>query len=96
MLSGGFGDVQECDEEIKIIALNMKDKVENTLGETFEVFEPILYTSQVVAGTNYNIKVHVGNERFVHIKIYVPLPVYNAVNELLECENYKTLFDPLR
>ncbi len=96
MLAGGFGDVQECDEEIKIIALNMKDKVENTLGETFEVFEPILYTSQVVAGTNYNIKVHVGDERFIHIKIYVPLPVYNAVNELLECENDKTLFDPLR
>ena len=96
MFTGGFSDVQECDEDVRIMALNMKERVENTLGETFDVFEPILYTTQVVSGTNYNIKVHVGNEKFIHIKIYVPLPVYNAVNELIECESDKTLFDPLR
>ena len=96
MITGGFGEVLECDEEVKTMALNMKERVENTLGETFDIFEPILYTTQVVAGTNYNIKVHVGDEKFVHIKIHVPLPVYNAVNELLECESDKTLFDPLR
>ena len=96
MFTGGFSDVQECDEDVRIMALNMKERVENTLGETFDVFEPILYTTQVVSGTNYNIKVHVGNEKFIHIKIYVPLPVYNSVNELIECESDKTLFDPLR
>ena len=96
MITGGFGEVLECDKEVKTMALNMKERVENTLGETFNRFEPILYTTQVVAGTNYNIKVHVGDEKFVHIKIHVPLPVYNAVNELLECESDKTLFDPLR
>ena len=92
---GGFDDVSECTEDIIILANNMKEQVENTLGETFDIFEPILYTSQVVAGTNYNIKVHVGEQRFIHIKIYVPLPVYNAANQLLECESDKTLFDPL-
>ena len=96
MMPGGFGDVYECTEEIIILANNMKEKVENILGEKYEVFEPVLYTSQVVAGTNYNIKVHVGEQRFIHIKIYVPLPVYNAPNELLECESDKTLADPLR
>ena len=30
------------------------------------------------------------------ILYHVPLPVYNAVKELLECESDKTLFDPLR
>ena len=96
MLVGGFDEVKEVDEEVKVIALNMKGKAEEALGETFEVFEPILYTSQVVAGTNYNVKVHVGDERFIHMKIYVPLPVFNKVNELLECEGDKTLFDPLK
>ena len=96
MMPGGFGDVYECTEDIIILANNMKEKVENILGEKYEVFEPVLYTSQVVAGTNYNIKVHVGEQRFIHIKIYVPLPVYNAPNELLECESDKTLADPLR
>ena len=96
MMTGGFGEVREADEEVKILANNMKTKVENTLGETYEIFEAVLYTTQVVAGTNYNIKVHVGDEKFVHIKIYVPLQVYNSPNELLECEADKTLFDPLK
>ena len=95
MMPGGFDEVKECTEDIKTLAINMQEQVENTLGETFDIFEPVLYSSQVVAGTNYSIKVHVGDERFVHIKIYVPLPVYNAPNELLECENDKSLFDPL-
>ena len=96
MLAGGFDEVKEIDEEVKVLALNMKEKAEEILGETFKVFEPILYTTQVVAGTNYNIKVHIGDERFIHMKIYVPLPVYNKVNELIECEGDKTLFDPLK
>ena len=95
MLDGGFGEVKEVDEDVKILAYNMKEKVENALGETFDVYEPVLYTSQIVAGTNYKIKIHVGNERYIHITIYVPLPVYNNPNELLEWESDKTLFDPL-
>ena len=95
-MPGGFDDVKEVDEDVTIIALNMKERVEDTLGETFDIYEPVLYTTQVVAGTNYKIKVHVGDERFIHIKIYVPLPVYNSPNELLECESDMTLFDPLK
>ena len=95
MLDGGFGEVKEVDEDVKILTYNMKEKVENALGETFDVYEPILYTSQIVDGTNYKIKIHVGNERYIHITIYVPLPVYNNPNELFEWESDKTLFDPL-
>ena len=80
MLPGGFDEVKEIDEETRVLALNMKEKAEEMLGETFEVFEPILYTTQVVAGTNYNIKVHIGDEVFIHMKVYVPLPVLNKVN----------------
>ena len=96
-MPGGFSDdVREVDEDVKIIALNMKERVENTLGETFDIYEPVLYTTQVVAGTNYIIKIHIGDEKFIHIKIYVPLPIYNSPNELLECEPDMTLIDPLR
>ena len=95
-MPGGFGDVMEVDEDVKILAINMKEKVEETLGETFEIYEPILYTTQVVAGTNYNIKVHIGDEKYIHIKIFVPLPYTNASNQLLECLPDMTLFDPLK
>ncbi len=96
MMPGGFGDVKEVDEEVTILATNMKEQVEENLGETFDIFEPILYTTQVVAGINYIIKVHVGNEKFVHIKIHVPLSVTNSPNVLLECESNMTLYDPLK
>ena len=96
MMPGGLGDVKEVDEEVTILAINMKEQVEENLGETFDIFEPILYTTQVVAGINYIIKVHVGNEKFVHIKIHVPLSVTNSPNVLLECESNMTLYDPLK
>ena len=95
MMTGGFSEIREADEEVKILANQMKSKVENKLGESYDIFEAVLYTTQVVAGTNYKIKVNIGDERFVHIKIYVPLQVYNENNELLECESDRTLFDPL-
>ena len=96
MMPGGLGDVKEVDEEVTILATNMKEQVEENLGETFDIFEPILYTTQVVAGINYIIKVHVGNEKFVHIKIHVPLSVTNSPNVLLECESNMTLYEPLK
>ena len=34
-MPGGFGDVMEVGEDVKILAINMKEKVEETLGETF-------------------------------------------------------------
>ena len=94
-MPGGFGDVMEVDEDVKILAKNMKEKVEETLGETFEIYEPILYTTQVVAGTNYKIKVKVGDEKYVHIKVFVPLPCNNAPNQLTSQEAGKTLADAL-
>ena len=95
MLCGGFGNARDADDEVKALALEMKPKVEQALGATYGTFEAVKYTSQVVAGTNYKIKVKVGDEKYVHLKIYVPLPCRNAPNELLEQEKGKTLADPL-
>ena len=41
---------------------------------SFEVFEPVTYTSQVVAGKNYAIKIKVAEGKFVTAKIHTPLP----------------------
>ena len=54
------------------------------------ILDPILLTTQVVAGTNYQVKYHVKSssassdgERYVHAKIFKPLPCYNSPPELL-------------
>ena len=95
MSLGGFGDAKDADDKVKALALEMKPKAEAALGATFATFDAVKYTTQVVAGTNYNIKVNVGDGKYVHIKVYVPLPCKNAPNELLTQEAGKTLADPL-
>ena len=92
---GGPGAVKDADDNVKKIAKDMKKKEKKALGETFSEFEAVKFTTQVVAGTNYKIKVKVGDGKFVHIKVYVPLPCKNAPNELLESEKGKTLNDAL-
>ena len=95
MLCGGFGNARDADDEVKALALEMKPKVEQALGATYGTFEAVKYTSQVVAGTNYKIKVKVGDEQYVHIEVFVPLPCKNAPNELLSQEAGKTIGDAL-
>ena len=92
---GGPGAAQDANDEIKKIAKDMKEKAEKALGETYGEFEAVKYTKQIVNGTNYNIKVKVGKEKYVHIKVHVPLPAKNAPNQLLEQSKGKTLADPL-
>ena len=92
---GGPGAAQDANDEIKKIAKDMKEKAEKALGETYGEFEAVKYTKQIVNGTNYNIKVKVGKEKYVHIKVHVPLPAKNAPNQLLEQSKDKTLADPL-
>ena len=92
---GGPGAAQDADDNIKKIAKDMKETAEKALGETYTEFEAVKYTSQIVNGTNYNIKVKVGGEKYIHIKVHVPLPAKNAPNQLLEQAKDKTLADPL-
>lgn len=40
------------------------------------LLDPVLMTTQVVAGTNYKVKYHLGNGSYVHAKIFEPLPCY--------------------
>ena len=94
-MCGGFGNARPADDKVKAIALEMKPKVEQALGATYSTFEAVQFTTQVVAGTNYKIKVKVGEGKYVHIKVFEPLPCNNQPKELLSQEADKTLQDKL-
>ncbi len=92
---GGFGKAEDADDTVKALAKEMKGKAEKALGETYGVFEAVKFTKQVVNGTNYLIKVKVGDGKYVHIKVFVPLACNSTTNELLSQEADKTLGDKL-
>ncbi|XP_058920411.1 cystatin-A [Kogia breviceps] len=84
MLCGAFCEDQPATPEIQQIANKMKPVVEKKTHEIYKEFEAVEYKTQVVAGTNYWIKIRVGDDRYIHIKVFESLPQMN-----LELTDYK-------
>ena len=74
MRCGGFGKVKEVDASIQAILDGVKASVDQSLGHSPSTFTAISYASQVVAGTNYIIKVDTGADKYIHVKVHKPLP----------------------
>ncbi|XP_062511531.1 leukocyte cysteine proteinase inhibitor 1-like [Corticium candelabrum] len=74
MSAGGLTPTRPATPEIQAMADQVKADAEAAAGQTFPKFEAISYRSQVVAGTNYFIKVDVGDGQYVHIRVLEPLP----------------------
>ncbi|NXM60136.1 CYTB protein, partial [Illadopsis cleaveri] len=73
----------------------VKAQLEEKEGKTFEVFTAVEFKTQVVAGTNYFIKVHVGNEEFMHLRVFKSLPHENEQLSLHSYQSSKTKHDEL-
>jgi cystatin-A/B len=74
MMVGGYGEVKEATDEIRALCEEIRSDTETKIGKTFGIWEPVCYKTQVVAGTNYRIKIRVSDNEFVHIKVHKPLP----------------------
>ena len=94
-MCGGFGAVKPADDEIKSLVAKVKGDAEKKLGKNYAVFEAVSYSAQVVCGTNYAVKVKVGENEYIHLTIFVALPCYGGKVELSEAEGGKTLADAL-
>merc|ERR1719428_2178967 len=88
-------DVEDTEDgnELKEIVAGLKSKVEEKLEKTFGTFTPIKYTTQVVAGIIYQVKVDVGDNKYVHAKIVKPLPHTGNPPELMEAQGDKAMDD---
>ncbi|NXE37456.1 CYTX protein, partial [Ptilorrhoa leucosticta] len=73
----------------------VKAQFESQANTNCVVFTAIEYRTQVVAGTNYFIKVQVSGDQYVHLKVFQSLPYENQGPSLTGFQTGKTRDDPL-
>ena len=95
MSLGGFGGAQPADDNVKSLVAKVKADTEGKLGKKYSTFEAVSFTSQIVNGTNYHVKVKVGDNAYVHVRVYQSLPCNGGKVELKEAEGGKSLADAL-
>ncbi len=73
-MPGGFTEEREMTEDVKAMAIGLKAQIEAKMNATYTTFEPQTFRSQVVAGTNYTIKIKVDGDKVIEAKVFKPLP----------------------
>ncbi|XP_052454530.1 cystatin-B [Carassius gibelio] len=94
-LVGGPSVVKQATAEVQKICDEVKHHAEEKTGKKFAVFIAKSFTVQVVAGTNYFIKVNVGRDEFVHLKVHKPLPHAGEKLQLHGIQTSKSQHDPI-
>nr|XP_006124242.1 cystatin-A [Pelodiscus sinensis] len=97
MMTGGLSESKPATPEIQKIADQVKSQLEQKENKRYAIFEAIEYKSQVVAGTNYFIKVSVSDstEECVHLRVFKSLPHEKKEPSLTAYQTGKTKCDEL-
>ncbi|KAK0140420.1 Cystatin-B [Merluccius polli] len=95
IIPGGLGDPTMANEETQKLCDKVKQDVQVKTARSYVNFEAITYRSQVVAGTNYFIKVNVGGSDYIHLRVFEKLPC-NGGYILSGVQEGKTLDDPIK
>lgn len=69
-LCGGFSDLHCPSVEVQGICDKVRAEVEGKVGSPFPKYELKAYKQQVVAGMNFNVKILVDEDKYLHLKIY--------------------------
>ncbi|XP_037690219.1 cystatin-B [Choloepus didactylus] len=95
MLCGAPSGPQPATAETQHIAEQVKSQLEEKENKKFPVFDAVEFKSQVVAGTNFFIKVHIGDNHFVHLRVFRSLPHENKPLSLSDYQINKAKDDEL-
>ncbi|CAJ1403643.1 unnamed protein product [Effrenium voratum] len=79
MMAGGTSAAKEATDEVKAMCEALKNETQEKAQAAgwnglFPEFTAHSFSTQVVAGTNYFVKVKVGDGKFCHVRIHQPLP----------------------
>ncbi|XP_035381169.1 stefin-C-like [Electrophorus electricus] len=67
---GSWSSWQDVDEEVKNICSKVKPCVEEKTRESFTIFEPLTFRSQVVKGMNYDIVLYTGKQTCLQMRVW--------------------------
>ncbi|XP_065699910.2 cystatin-A-like [Patagioenas fasciata] len=94
-ITGGLTETEPATPEVQKIVDQVKLQFESRVNGTFKIFKAIEYRTQVVAGTNYFIKVQNSDDDYTHLRVFVGLSSGNDCPTLVSFQTGKTRDDPL-
>ncbi|KAK2816070.1 hypothetical protein Q7C36_022341 [Tachysurus vachellii] len=92
---GGTGHVKRANAEVQKMCDEVKLQVEEKAGKKFVMFKAIAFSTQAVAGTNYFIKVQVGEKDYIHLCVFRSLLSDGYKLSLNKIQTSKSSQDPI-
>ncbi|XP_045198070.2 cystatin-B-like [Mercenaria mercenaria] len=88
---GGIGESKDATPEVQGYCEEMKQEVLKKSGkESFDIYEAVTYKTQLVAGTNYFVKIKIHpNGECIHARIYQQLPHTGGALEVTSVQTNK-------
>jgi len=69
---GGASETVDADETVQTLVNKVRPHAEQKSGVNFADYKAIAVSKQLVNGTNYFVKVHVGGDDYIHMRVYEP------------------------
>ena len=94
---GGPTEEKEATDEVKKMVEELKASVEEKKKTKYTTFEAVKFSTQVVNGIMYRIKIKVGEDEYLHVRALKSLPVHGGKVTLRNVsEGTFKLGDPLK
>mmetsp|Transcript_4517 Transcript_4517/g.7317 ORF Transcript_4517/g.7317 Transcript_4517/m.7317 type:complete len:100 (+) Transcript_4517:22-321(+) len=94
-LPGGIKASSGVSADAAAVANSARASIEKKAGKEFTVFEPVQVSTQTVAGTNYFFKILVGENEYIHARVFKDLPHNNSAVSCHSVQLNKSLGDTL-
>ena len=69
-LCGGTGDENVATDEVQSLIDSVKAEIVSKIGSEPAQFKATHFKTQIVAGTNFFVRVMIGDDKHIHVRIY--------------------------